>query len=68
MCWGSVPGMAVFFFASTTISAQGPTQPTQWIKATSSSRIKWSRHEANHIPPTNAEVNNVWSYTLFIYL
>jgi hypothetical protein len=26
-------------------------------------RVKWPRREADHTPPSNTEVNNVWSYT-----
>jgi len=25
--------------------------------------VKWLRHEADHSPPSSAEVKDVWSYT-----
>jgi hypothetical protein len=40
----------------------GPTQPpTQWVLGALSLRLKW--READHSPPSSAEVNNAWSYT-----
>jgi len=44
--------------------AQGPTQPPiQWVSGASSLRIKRSGREADHRPPSNAEVKYPWSYT-----
>jgi hypothetical protein len=41
-----------------------PTQPPiQWVPGFLSLGIKWSRHEADHSPPSSAEVKNEWSYT-----
>jgi hypothetical protein len=28
-----------------------------------SPKVKWFGHEADHSPPSNAEVKNVWNYT-----
>jgi hypothetical protein len=49
------------FFVFTTASrlVLGPIQPpTQWVPG-----VKWSGHEADHSPPSSAEVKNVQSHT-----
>jgi hypothetical protein len=44
--------------------AQGPTQPPAlWAVEVVSLGVKWLGHEANHSPPSNAEVRKAWSYT-----
>jgi hypothetical protein len=44
--------------------ALGPNQlPTQSVAGASSSEIKRPGHEADHWPPSSAEVMNAWSYT-----
>jgi hypothetical protein len=41
----------------------GPTQaPIQWVPWALSSGVKWLGHEADHSPPTSAEVSNTWIY------
>jgi len=41
----------------------GPKQrPIQRVPGVVSSRVRWPRHEADHSPPSNAEVKDVWSY------
>jgi hypothetical protein len=54
-----VGAMMGFFFATASRQALRPTQPpTQWIQ--------WSpipAWEADHSPPSNAEVKNAWSCT-----
>jgi hypothetical protein len=43
--------------------ALGPTQsPSQWELGALSPGVKQSGHEADHSPPSSAEVKNVWSY------
>jgi hypothetical protein len=37
--------------------------PFQWVPDALSLRVKWLGCEADHSPPSSAEVNNVWSYT-----
>jgi len=32
-----------------------------WGGGTSSTGVKWGRREADHSPPSTAEVKNVWS-------
>jgi hypothetical protein len=44
--------------------ALGSTQPPfQWILGATSLRVKQPGREADHLPPSSAEVKNVWSYT-----
>jgi hypothetical protein len=44
--------------------ALGPTQPpTQWVQGAVSLGVKRLEREADHSPPSNAEVKNEWSYT-----
>jgi hypothetical protein len=46
-------------FATASRPALGPTQPpVQWLSGALS-----PDREANHSPPSNAEVKNAWSYT-----
>jgi hypothetical protein len=42
----------------------GPTQPPiQWVFRAPSPGIKQQKREADHSPPTSAEVKNMWIYT-----
>jgi hypothetical protein len=42
----------------------GPTQPPiQWVPGVLSLRVKRPGREADHSPPSSAEVKNAWSYT-----
>jgi hypothetical protein len=44
--------------------ALGPTQPPiQWVPGALSLGAKRPRREADHSPPSSAEVKNAWSYT-----
>jgi len=41
----------------------GPTQPPfQWVSEALTSGVKLPGHEADHLPPSRAEVN-AWNYT-----
>jgi hypothetical protein len=45
-------------------TALGPTQPPiRWVQGAISLGLKRSGREADHLPPSSAEVKNVWSYT-----
>jgi len=35
----------------------------QWVPGVLSLEVKWPGCEANHMPPSSAEVKNAWSYT-----
>jgi len=53
-----------FFFLLTTASRSflRPTQPLiQWMPGVLSPRVKRSGREADHSPPSSAEVKNAWS-------
>jgi len=42
----------------------GGAYPASYLMGTRGSLgIKWSRHVADHLPHSSAEVKNVWSYT-----
>jgi hypothetical protein len=59
----SLQGLEIFL---TTMSrtALGPTQPPiQWVPGALSLEVKQPGCEADHSPPSSAEVKNVWSYT-----
>jgi hypothetical protein len=44
--------------------APGPTQPPiQWVPGTPLAGVKRAGREADHPPPTSAEVNKTWVYT-----
>jgi hypothetical protein len=45
-------------------TALGPTQPPiQWVPGALSLGVKRPRREADHSPPSSAEVKKPWSYT-----
>jgi hypothetical protein len=53
-----------FLFSTSCRPALGPTQPPiQWVTGTLSPEVKRPGREANHSPPTSAEVKNMWIYT-----
>jgi hypothetical protein len=65
--WGftSQHGLRIFLFP-TAVSTPilGTTQPpVQWVSRTLSVEVKRPGREADHSPPSSAEVNNAWSYT-----
>jgi hypothetical protein len=46
------------------LEPEWPTQPPiQWVREALSLRVKQSGREADHSPPSSADVNNAWSYT-----
>jgi hypothetical protein len=56
-------GQEIFLFAASRL-AQGPAQPpAQWVAGALSPGVKWPGNEANHAPPSSAEVRKAWSYT-----
>jgi hypothetical protein len=51
-------------FTTASRTALGPTQPPiQWVPGSLSLGVKRPGREADHSPPSSAEVENVWSYT-----
>jgi hypothetical protein len=57
-------GMRIYLFTTMSRLALGPSQPpVQWVQGALSLGVKWLRHEADHSPPSSAEVKNAWSYT-----
>jgi len=56
---GSIPSKGserIFFFAIASRSALGPTQPIQWLPGALSLCVKRQLLEADHSPPSSAEV------------
>jgi hypothetical protein len=45
-------------------TSSGPTQPPiQWTPEGISPEVKQQGREADHLPPTSAEVKKIWIYT-----
>jgi hypothetical protein len=56
-------GLGIFLFATASRTALGPTHPpVQWVPAALSLGVKRPGREADHSPPSSAEVENAWSY------
>jgi hypothetical protein len=56
--------MKNFLFSKSSRLALGSTQPPiQWVPGALSARVKRPGREADHSPPTSAEVNKMWIYT-----
>jgi hypothetical protein len=50
-------GLGIFLFTTASRPALRPTQPTiQWVPGALSLGVKRPRHEAEHSPPSDAEV------------
>jgi hypothetical protein len=57
-------GLGIFLFTTVSRTALGPTQPPiQWEPGAISLGVKRPGREADHPPPSSAEVKNAWSYT-----
>jgi hypothetical protein len=57
-------GAGNFLFITVSRAALGPTQPPiQWVPGALSLGVKRPGREADHSPPSSAEVKKVWSYT-----
>jgi hypothetical protein len=56
--------MGFFLFATTSRPALGPTQCLiEWVPGTLTPAVKRPGREADHLPPSSAEVKNAWSST-----
>jgi hypothetical protein len=57
-------GPGIFFFSTASRTALAPTQPPiQWVRGALSLGVKRPGREADHSPPSSAEVRNAWNYT-----
>jgi len=64
--WGfkSRQWLGIFLLTTTSRLALGPTQPPiPWVPGALSFGVKRPGREANHLPPSSAEIKNVWIYT-----
>jgi hypothetical protein len=62
LCYGLDDRHSILGGGSGGIPAQGPTQrPIKWALGVLSPRVKRPGHEADHSPPSSAEVNNAMS-------
>jgi hypothetical protein len=60
----SPSGAKNFLFSMWSRPALGPTQPPiQWVPGVLSPGVKRPWREADHSPPTSAEVKKMWIYT-----
>jgi len=56
-------GLGIFLFTTASRPALDPTQPViQRVPGVLSPAVKRSGREADHSPPSSAEVKNAWSY------
>jgi hypothetical protein len=54
----------IFLFSTASRPTLRPTQPhIQWVTGALSQGVKRPGREADHFPPTSAEVKNAWIYT-----
>jgi hypothetical protein len=57
-------GLGIFLFTTASRMVLRPTQPPiQWVLGALSLGVKRPGREADHLPPSSAEVKNAWSYT-----
>jgi hypothetical protein len=57
-------GLGIFLFTTASRKVLRPTQPPiQWAPGVLSLGVKRPGREANHSPPSSAEIKNAWSYT-----
>jgi hypothetical protein len=66
MGWGcgSRRRLGIFLFTTVSGPAVGPIQPPmQWVPAALTPGVKRPGREADHSPPSSAEVKNAWRYT-----
>jgi hypothetical protein len=57
-------GLGMFLFTTASRTALGPTQPPiQWVPGALYLAVRRPGREADHSPPSCAEVENAWSYT-----
>jgi hypothetical protein len=56
--------LGIFLFTTVSETALGPTKPPiQWVTGTFSLGVNRPGREADHSPPSSAEVKDAWSYT-----
>jgi hypothetical protein len=62
--WSPGRGWEIFLLTTASRLVLGPTKPPiQWVSGALSLGVKRPVPEADHSPPSSAEVKNAWSYT-----
>jgi hypothetical protein len=57
-------GLEISLFTTASTSALGHTQPPiQWVPVALSMGVNWPGREADHSPPSSADVKNAFIYT-----
>jgi hypothetical protein len=57
-------GLRIFLFTTVSRTTLGPTQPPiQWVPGALSLGVKRPVLEADHSPPSSAEIKTAWRYT-----
>jgi hypothetical protein len=57
---GSIPGRDKILYSTASKSNLGPIQsPVQWVMEALSPGLMWPGYEADHSPPSSAEVKNI---------
>jgi hypothetical protein len=57
-------GLGIFLFTTAARTALRPTQPPiKWVSGALPLGVNRQGREADHSPPSSAEVKNAWSYT-----
>jgi hypothetical protein len=57
-------GAGIFFLTiASRLAVESTHLPVQWVPGTLSMGVKWPGREADHSPPSSAEVKNALSYT-----
>jgi hypothetical protein len=64
LVFDSQRGLGIFLFTTASRTVLGPTElPIQWVPGALSLGVKRPGCEADHSPPSSAEVKNAWSCT-----
>jgi hypothetical protein len=63
--WVPSPGMVknFLFFMLSRLNLGSTQPPILWVLGSLSLGVRWLVHEADHSPPTGAEVKKMWIYT-----
>jgi hypothetical protein len=69
--WIPTRGKILLFFIASGLALRPTQPPIQWVPGTVSMGVKQERHEADHSPPSSAEVKNsgaITSHLQYIFM